>query len=147
MKSRYETRRELEDVKKTRFESKLQDLDINMVSSIIKTLFFFQTLLKVALKVEDEKNSKLENLDEAVPCNAETYDNSDIKCVRFDETKREKEISIEKDTDKDIINKPESKVKAKLKQIKQQTEQEMAKLTLKKYNPLQHFENQKERAR
>ena len=35
MKSRYETMRELEEVKKTRFEAKADDLDFNEVFSII----------------------------------------------------------------------------------------------------------------
>ena len=134
--------RELEEVKKTRFEAKANDLDFNEVFSIIYTLPF-NSLLKVTIKAEYENHPNIEKLN-----NTHIYESSNVKCVRFDETKREKEISIEKDTEEDITNnKPESKVKMKLKQIKQQTEQEMAKLIQKKSQPLQNIENVKERAR
>jgi len=124
MKSRYETMRELEEVKKTRFEAKADDLDFN----------------EVTIKAEFENHPNIEKLNN-------TQIHESVKCVRFDETKREKEISIEKDTEEDIPNnKPESKVKIKLKQMKQQTEQEIAKLTQKKSQPLQNIENVKERA-
>merc|ERR1711892_1436025 len=125
MKSRYETMRELEEVKKTRFEAKADDLDFNEVTK----------------KAEFENHPNIEKLNN-------TQIHESVKCVRFDETKREKEISIEKETEEDIPNnKPESKVKIKLKQMKQQTEQEIAKLTQKKSQPLQNIENVKERAR
>merc|ERR1711892_624464 len=125
MKSRYETMRELEEVKKTRFEAKSDDLDFN----------------EVTIKAEFESHPNIEKLNNTV-----VYES--VKCVRFDETKREKEISVEKDTEEDITNnKPESKVKMKLKQMKQQTEQEIAKLTQKKSQPLQNIEDVKERAR
>ena len=97
----------------------------------------------MTIKAEFENDPNIEKLK-----NTHIYESSNVKCVRFDETKRQKEISIEKDTEEDITNnKPESKVKMKLKQIKQQTEQEMAKLTQKKSQPLQNIENVKERAR
>merc|ERR1711892_626227 len=89
MKSRYETMRELEEVKKTRFEAKADDLDCN----------------EVTIKTEFENHPNIDKLNNTV-----VYES--VKCVRFDETKREKEISVEKDTEEDITNnKPESKVK------------------------------------
>merc|ERR1712106_613738 len=96
---------------------------------------------EVTLQAEFENHPNIEKLNN-------TQIHESVKCVRFDETKREKEISIEKDTEENIPNnKPESKVKIKLKQIKQQTEEEIAKLTQKKSQPLQNIENVKERAR
>ena len=75
----------------------------------------------MTIKAEFESHPNIEKLNN-------TQIHESVKCVRFDETKREKEISIEKDTEEDITNnKPESKVKMKLKQMKQQTEQEIAK--------------------
>merc|ERR1712106_567981 len=94
---------------------------------------------EVTLQAEFENHPNIEKLNN-------TQIHESVKCVRFDETKREKEISMEKDTEEDN-NKPESKVKMKLKQMKQQTEQEIAKLTQKKSQPLQNIENVKERAR
>merc|ERR1711892_286296 len=68
IKSRYETMRELEEVKKTRFEANANDLDFN----------------EVTIKAEFENHPNIEKLN-----NTHIYESSNVKFVRFDETKRE----------------------------------------------------------
>ena len=91
-----------------------------------------EEIKKVPLTFECDENimekQNTEEMEKTKPTNDDNmHKNSDVKCVRFDETKREKEISVEKETEEGNIN-LESKMKMKLKQIKQKTEQEVSKL-------------------
>jgi len=70
----------------------------------------------------------------------------DIKCVRFNESNKEEEIPVEKDTE-EVSTKGDSRVKTKLQQIKQQTEKGMSKLTSSKFKQLQDLESKNEKTR
>ena len=70
----------------------------------------------------------------------------DIKCVRFNESNKEEEVPVEKDTE-EVRSKGDSRVKTKLQQIKQQTEKGMSKLTSSKFKQLQDLESKNEKTR
>ena len=125
MQSRLDTQKELEEVKKVRSEAPIKlELDENIMEK---------------QNTERMEKTKLTN-------NDHMYEKSDMKCVRFDETNREKEMSVEKDTTKENT-KLENKVKMKLKQMKQQTEQEVSKLKNMKSKQYKNIENEKDMAR
>jgi hypothetical protein len=125
MQSRFDTMKELEEVKKVRSEATVKsEFDENIM---------------------EKQNT--EQMEKAKPTyNDHMQEKSDVRCVRFEETKREKEISVEKDTKEENTN-LETKVKMKLKHIKQQTEQEVSKLKNRKSTQYQNIENEKERTR
>ena len=106
MQSWLDIQKELEEVKKVRLEAPIK-------SEFCENIMEKQNIEKME-KTKQTNNDHM-------------HEYSDVKCVRFYETKREKEISVEKDTQKENTN-LENKVKMKLKQMKQQTEQEVSKL-------------------
>ena len=51
------------------------------------------------------EKQKTEEMEKTKPTNDDNmHKNSDVKCVRFDETKKEKEIAVEKETEEETIN-------------------------------------------
>ena len=148
--------KELEEVKKARTEAKSYEPDVNEV-----IMFLSKTDISLLLQMTGElqnyrnfdicdevmEKQNVENMEKTKKkVDSHSYENSEVKCVRFNETLKEKEISVDKNTEEDNI-KFEDKVKMKLKQIKDQTEKEVSKLTNMKSKPMQIIENKKERAR
>ena len=66
----------------------------------------------------------------------------EAKCVRFDDTKTEVDL-----VDNTEELKTESKVKQKLQQIKQKTEQEVLRFRQSRPKPIERIENEMEKAR
>ena len=156
LQTKFETMKELEEVKKARTEAKSYEPDVNEV-----IMFLSKTDISLLLQMigelqnyrnfdicdevmEKQNVEKMEKTKKKV--DSQSYENSEVKCVRFNETLKEKEISVDKNTDEDNT-KFEDKVKMKLKQIKDQTEKEVSKLSNMKSKPMQIIENKRERAR
>merc|ERR1719483_318982 len=137
MQAKFETRKELEEIKKVRTEAKSYEPHMNEEVPNYKTIGSFDDVLEKQ-NVENMEKSKLKT-------EGYSIETSEVKCVRFNETTTEKEISVEENTDEDD-NKLENKVKMKLKQFKQQTEKEVSKFTSKKSKSLQTKETERERA-
>eukprot|EP00092_Neocalanus_flemingeri_P013335 GFUD01014378.1.p1 GENE.GFUD01014378.1~~GFUD01014378.1.p1 ORF type:complete len:817 (+),score=323.29 GFUD01014378.1:158-2608(+) len=137
---KFETMKELEEVKKTRTEAKKYEPNVNEMIGEMPNNRNVATFGDV---LEKQNVEKMENTKKKI--DSQSYEISDVKSVRFNEPCEEKEVSVEKNTEEDNI-KFENKVKLKLKQIKNQTEKEVSKLTNMKSKPMQNIENERERA-
>eukprot|EP00092_Neocalanus_flemingeri_P026088 GFUD01028274.1.p1 GENE.GFUD01028274.1~~GFUD01028274.1.p1 ORF type:complete len:865 (+),score=347.60 GFUD01028274.1:153-2747(+) len=137
---KFETMKELEEVKKTRTEAKNYEPNVNEMIGEMPNNRNVATFGDV---LEKQNVEKMENTKKKI--DSHSYEISDVKSVRFNEPCEEKEVSVEKNTEEDNI-KFENKVKLKLKQIKNQTEKEVSKLTNMKSKPMQNIENERERA-